>query len=162
MENGNTKRKIIPRKYIKRNNDPFGDVVSRIKNAHARMFDEVILPGSHKTKKLLDAFIRSGYILSYYEEQESKDVLPSCSSQNYIIVSLKYHDALPAIRNIQRTSSPGKRIFLSKKDIVRYSKLQSWGASKTMFLSTSKGIFSHNEILKSSVLTGGETLCIIW
>jgi len=123
---------------------------------------------------MLDALVRSGYISHYTDLEDkvqkgdgsetdlTKVILKRSQQAGYFQVFLKYHNSLPAMQNIQRISSPGKRIYFSKKKLKRYAKIQNWGLTKTLVLSTSKGIFTHQEILKSNNSMGGESLCFVW
>ena len=156
----------IALKHIRRSNDPVGDAITRIRNAHTRMFDSVIIPKSNQITCILDALIRSGYILHYENcgPNNKKDHLTNLKIARFthVNVFLKYHNSLPAIQNMQRISSPGKRIYFSKKKIKQYAKAQGWGLTKTLILSTSKGIFTHQEVLKLKANMGGESLCFVW
>jgi small subunit ribosomal protein S8 len=162
----------IPLKNIRRSNDPIGDMITRIRNGYVRMFDSVIVPKSNKIRSVLDVLIRSGYI-SHYEDFEASTkqnpsknlmqvILNRSQDTGYLNVFLKYHNSSPALQNIQRISSPGKRVYFSKNKIKKYAKLQNWGLTKTLILSTSKGVFTHQEVLKLDNSMGGESLCFIW
>jgi ribosomal protein S8 len=102
-----------------------------------------------------------------------------CSSTTYLQVSLKYFQNMPAVRGLQQISRPGNRTYMGIKRILKYSEEQNWGQTKTLFLSTSEGIFNHREIISgvsrvspmkspsfpAGVPRGGhsgEALCLIW
>ena len=106
--NANILKPVISLKHMRRNNDPLGDAITRIRNGYTRSFDSVIVPKSNKILHLLNTLIRSGYILHY------ESFLEGAAS---VKVYLKYHNSLPAIQNIQRVSVPSKRVYLSKKKI---------------------------------------------
>jgi len=156
---------FIAPKHIKRSNDPIGDTLTRIRNAYARRFDSLIVPKSNQICNLLDALVRSGYLLHYEDQSEktgrSHPVGRMKSNQSlYLTVFLKYYLGSPAILGIQRVSSPNKRIYMSKKDLSRYQKEK--GQTKTMILSTSTGSLTSKEILSSPKYMGGESLCLVW
>lgn len=127
----------IPLKNIRRTNDSIGDAITRIRNGYTRMFDSIIIPKSNKILNMLDALVRSGYISHYTDLEDkvqkgdgsetdlTKVILKRSQQAGYFQVFLKYHNSLPAIQNIQRISSPGKRIYFSKKKLKRYAKIQN-------------------------------------
>jgi len=131
----NLTRNFIPKilhRHLKRTNDPIGDLITRIRNGYGRSFDSIIVPKSTKIKNILDALVRAGYILNYEDNSIPKKVLSSIDlfrlkkeEPLFFRVFLKYHLGLPALQNIQRVSTPSKRIYLSKKKIKHYSKLQN-------------------------------------
>ena len=68
---------------------------------------------------------------------------------------LKYNSSgLPVIRSIKLISKPGKRVYMSKKELSQHI-----SSSFDIFLTTNKGILTHTEALKLNL--GGEILCII-
>lgn len=77
-------------------------------------------------------------------------------SKSFVIYTLKYQDDfLPEIAAIQRISKPGKRVYVSYKEIPAVR--SGYG---TAVLSTPKGIISGKQARKEKV--GGELLCIIY
>lgn len=125
----------IPLKNIRRSNDSVADMITRIRNGYVRMFDSVIIPKSNKIQSLLDALIRSGYISHYEDFEQSKEqsqdkdltqvLINRSQKAGYFNVFLKYHNSSPSLQNIQRISSPGKRIYFSKNKIKKYAKAQN-------------------------------------
>ena len=70
-------------------------------------------------------------------------------------IALKYYDGEPVIREIQRVSKPGRRVYASVKTMpVVYNGL---GIS---ILSTPKGVMSDAEARNQNV--GGEVLCQVF
>jgi small subunit ribosomal protein S8 len=70
-------------------------------------------------------------------------------------IELKYFDGQPVIREIQRVSKPGRRVYSSVRNIPRVS--DGLGVS---ILSTPKGVMSDNEARTQNV--GGEVLCRVF
>jgi small subunit ribosomal protein S8 len=70
-------------------------------------------------------------------------------------VELKYYDGEPVIREIERVSKPGRRVYVSVKNIPRVA--NGLGVS---ILSTPKGVMSDAEARDQNV--GGEVLCTVF
>jgi small subunit ribosomal protein S8 len=68
---------------------------------------------------------------------------------------LKYYDGEPVIRDIQRVSRPGRRVYASVRNLPRVA--NGLGIS---ILSTSKGVMSDAAARDNNV--GGEILCRIF
>ena len=77
------------------------------------------------------------------------------SKEGKIQVELIYIDRKPVITDIQIFSKPGRRFYVSYKDLK-----QIMGGLGYSLLSTSKGILSNKEARKIKV--GGELLFSIW
>ena len=128
--------------------DPLGDMLTRIRNAQMRKTSKVSTPGSRLRKNVLDALQAEGYIRGYstvdYENGRSE-----------FEIELKYYDGEPVIRQIERISKPGRRVYVSLRDIPRVA--NGLGVS---ILSTPKGVMSDAEARDQNV--GGEVLCRVF
>jgi small subunit ribosomal protein S8 len=128
--------------------DPLGDMLTRIRNAQERKSAKVSTPGSSLRKHVLDVLQSEGYIRGYstvdYENGRSE-----------FEIELKYYDGQPVIREIERISRPGRRVYASVKNIPRVA--NGLGVS---ILSTPKGVMSDAEARDQNV--GGEVLCRVF
>jgi small subunit ribosomal protein S8 len=70
-------------------------------------------------------------------------------------IELKYFDGEPVIREIERISKPGRRVYASVRNIPRVA--DGLGVS---ILSTPKGVMSDHEARSQNV--GGEVLCRVF
>jgi small subunit ribosomal protein S8 len=113
---------------------------SRISNAYQRSFEEESIPFSLLNVELITAFLNAGYVSGW-------DYVAPTEGISSIRVYLKYYQGRPAIRGISQISKPGKRVYLSKKKLLKISETQSWGNTKTLFVGTSQGIWTHRQIL---------------
>ena len=129
-------------------NDPIGDLLSRIRNAQMRKKSKVSTPGSRLRANLLDVLKTEGYIRGY-TTVEHKD------GRSEFEIELKYFDGAPVIREIERISKPGRRVYSSVKNIPRVA--DGLGVS---ILSTPKGVMSDHEARTQNV--GGEVLCRVF
>jgi len=127
--------------------DPLGDMLTRIRNAQMRKKSKVISPASRLRERVLDVLQAEGYIRGYSQlDLDGKSELE---------IELKYYDGEPVIREIERVSRPGRRVYASVKNIPRVS--NGLGVS---ILSTPKGVMSDTEARDQNV--GGEVLCRVF
>src|SRR6266545_197929 len=92
--------------------DPLGDLLSRIRNAQMRKKSKVSTPGSRLRANVLDVLKTEGYIRGY-TTVEHKD------GRSEFEIELKYFDGTPVIREIERVSKPGRRVYASVKALPR-------------------------------------------
>ena len=128
--------------------DPIADYLTRIRNAVMANHRVVEIPASNLKKDITKILFDKGYILSYKFEDDSK--------QGIIKIALKYHPETkaPAIRSLERVSTPGLRKYVDTNEIPRV--LNGLGIA---ILSTSKGVISDKEARTLNV--GGEVLCYV-
>jgi small subunit ribosomal protein S8 len=127
--------------------DPLGDMLTRIRNAQMRRKSTVSSPGSRLRQGVLDVLQAEGYIRGYSTvEQDGRSELE---------IELKYYDGEPVIREIQRVSRPGRRVYSSVRTIPRVA--SGLGVS---ILSTPKGVLSDSDAREQNV--GGEVLCRVF
>ena len=129
-------------------NDPLGDMLTRIRNAQLRSKSTVRTPASKLRAWVLDVLASEGYIRGY-EKATAADGHPELE------ISLKYFEGAPVIREIQRVSTPGRRVYAGVKDIPAVR--QGLGVS---IVSTPKGVMSDAAARAAHV--GGEVLCKVF
>ena len=129
-------------------NDPIGDMLTRIRNAQMRGKSTVSTPASKLRGWVLDVLADEGYIRGY-ENTTGENGHPA------IEISLKYYEGEPVIRELKRVSKPGRRVYMSVKDIP--SVRQGLGVS---IVSTPKGVMSDANARAANV--GGEVLCTVF
>ncbi len=129
-------------------NDPIGDMLTRIRNAQMRGKSTVKTPASKLRAWVLDVLVSEGYIRGY-------DKAETENGQGEITISLKYYEGTPVIRELKRVSKPGRRVYMSVKEIpvVR----NGLGVS---IVSTPKGVMSDAAARSANV--GGEVLCTVF
>jgi small subunit ribosomal protein S8 len=129
-------------------NDPLGDMLTRIRNAQMRGKSTVSTPASKLRAWVLDVLAGEGYIRGY----ESK---PTDNGQGELVISLKYFEGEPVIREIKRVSKPGRRVYMGVKAIPTVR--NGLGLS---IVSTPKGVMTDASARAANV--GGEVLCTIF
>jgi len=128
-------------------NDPLGDMLTRIRNAQMRGLQAVSTPASTLRRRVLDVLQSEGYIRGYSEV--------AVNDKAEYRIELKYAEGEPVIREIQRVSKPGRRVYSSVKSIPRVA--DGLGVS---ILSTPKGVMSDHDARTQNV--GGEVLCRVF
>ena len=128
--------------------DPIGDMITRIRNAQLRSLSNVKIPGSKFRERILHVLKKEGYIADY-------KLLTDTSNKMNLHVDLKYNDGMPVIREIDRISKPGRRVYAKAETIP---KIQN--GLGLAIVSTSKGIMSDNEARNQKI--GGEIICKVF
>jgi len=127
--------------------DPIADMIIRIKNALAARHDDVVIPHSKVKEAIANILVTEGYVAGV-------EVKPT-SHQADLVVRLKYTNRAPAITDVRRLSSPGRRLYASAHKIPR-----ALGGYGITIVSTSSGIMTDKDARKKNA--GGELLCQIW
>jgi small subunit ribosomal protein S8 len=129
-------------------NDPIGDMLTRIRNAQLRRRPKVTTPASNMRARVLDVLTEEGYIRGY-TRVEQKGNLPEFE------IELKYYNGQPAIKEISRVSTPGRRVYSPVRDLK--SVANGLGVA---ILSTPKGVMSDARAKEENV--GGEVICNVF
>ena len=129
-------------------NDPVGDMITRIRNAYMRGKETVDSPCSSLRINVLEVLRDEGFIRGY--SQTDFD-----NGRSEILIDLKYHEGESVIKEINRISKPGRRVYSSvdSMPLVR----NGLGIS---VISTSKGVMSDKKARTNNV--GGEILCVVF
>jgi len=128
--------------------DPLGDMLTRIRNAQMRKKTKVSTPASQLREHVLEVLQSEGYIRGF-------STVDFNDGMSELEIELKYYDGEPVIRDIQRVSRPGRRVYASVRNLPRVA--NGLGIS---ILSTSKGVMSDSSARDNNV--GGEILCRIF
>jgi len=129
-------------------NDPLGDMLTRIRNAQMRKRGKVTTPGSSLRKKVLDVLESEGYIRGYSTTDYG-------NGRSEFEIELKYFDNEPVIRNIERVSKPGRRVYATVDAMPRVA-----NGLGVAIVSTPKGVMADHAARENHV--GGEVLCTVF
>ena len=129
--------------------DPIADFLTRIRNAYLAGKKVVEIPSSKMKEALTKILCEKGYILSYKVVEGTP--------YNTIKIALKYHPEtkMPAIKKIERVSTPGLRQYTGVEDMPRV--LNGLGIA---VISTSKGLVTDKEARELGI--GGEIICYVY
>jgi small subunit ribosomal protein S8 len=129
-------------------NDPIGDMITRIRNAQQRSKPKVSTPGSRLRASVLEVLKTEGYIRGYASVAHD-------DGRSELEIELKYFDGAPVIREIERISKPGRRVYVSVKALPRVN-----NGLGVAILSTPKGVMADHDARDQNV--GGEILCTVF
>ena len=129
-------------------NDPLGDLLARIRNAQMRKKSKVSTPGSRLRAHVLDVLKTEGFIRGY-TTVEHKD------GRSEFEIELKYFDGAPVIREIERVSKPGRRVYASVRALPRVN-----NGLGVAIVSTPKGVMADHDAREANV--GGEIICTVF
>jgi len=128
-------------------NDPLGDLLTRIRNAQQRNKSKVSSPGSHLRVRVLDVLKSEGYIRGYASVEKD--------GRSELEIELKYFEGEPVIREIERISKPGRRVYASVRNLPRIN-----NGLGVAVVSTPKGVMADHEAREANV--GGEILFTVF
>jgi len=129
-------------------NDPIGDMIARIRNAQMRNKSKVSMPASKQRERVLEVLKTEGYIRGYAS-------VAHASGRSELEIELKYFDGTPVIREIERVSKPGRRVYASVRNLPRIN-----NGLGVAILSTPKGVMADHDAREANV--GGEIICTVF
>lgn len=132
--------------------DQVADMLTRIRNAAALKKDKVEMPASKMKIQIASVLKEEGFIKDY-------EMVPDKKSGK-LVIYLKYFYPEPGvkvsvIRGLQRTSKPGRRVYIKSKELRPV-----FGGTGILILSTPHGVISNMTAKKLN--TGGEVIAKIW
>ena len=128
--------------------DPIGDLITRIRNAQQRAKPKVSTPGSKLRERVLEVLKSEGYIRGYATVEHG-------DGRSEIEIELKYFDGAPVIREIERVSKPGRRVYSSAQGLPRIN-----NGLGVAIISTPKGVMADHAARDANV--GGEILFTVF
>src|SRR5271154_4017905 len=128
--------------------DPISDLITRIRNAQMRAKPKVSTPGSKMRANVLEGLKTEGYIPGYASVEHA-------SGRGELEIELKYFAGEPVIREIERVSKPGRRVYASVRNMPRINN----GLGVTI-VSTPKGVMADHDARDANV--GGEILFTVF
>ena len=129
-------------------NDPIGDLIARINNAQMRKKPKVSTPGSRLRVSVLEVLQSEGFIRGYAKVDHA-------DGRSELEIELKYFDGEPVIREMSRVSKPGRRVYVSVRNLPRVN-----NGLGVAILSTPKGVMADHDARDANV--GGEVLCTVF
>nr|YP_010394768.1 ribosomal protein S8 [Phytophthora tubulina]DAZ89205.1 TPA_asm: ribosomal protein S8 [Phytophthora tubulina] len=122
--------------------DTLSNLFSKIKNGYLAKKSKIVQQKSKQSINILNILVKEGFIKSY-----------KINSKNQLDIYLKYKKNKKVITEIKRLSKPGKRLYITNKDL--YKKKKGF-----YIISTSIGILTDLQAKKLNV--GGELICKIF
>ena len=97
---------------------------------------------------MLDVLKSEGFIRGYATVEHT-------DGRSELEIELKYFDGEPVIREIARVSKPGRRVYVSVRNLPRVN-----NGLGVAILSTPKGVMADHDARDANV--GGEVLCTVF
>jgi len=126
----------------------FSDLIIRLKLAYKNHYVSVKIKKNKFAIKFFSLLQKIGLIRGF----------SFIFSENYILVYLKYINSKFCFSNINIISKPSKRIYYNLNFLSKNYRRNDF--STIYIISTSKGLFVHNDILLSKNFSG-EVMCRI-
>lgn len=128
--------------------DPVADFLTRIRNGIRARHQKLDVPVSKLKTEIARILRDEGYIANYKPVEEN--------GQQLLRVYLKYGPNNEAvIRDLQRVSRPGCRVYVGREGIRRVQ-----GGLGISIMTTPKGVMTGRQARREGV--GGEILCEVW
>ena len=128
--------------------DPLGDMLTRIRNGQRAGMSSIISPASKLRANVLDVLQSEGYIRGYSHAEIRNGIAE-------LTIELKYYEGEPVIREIQRVSRPGQRVYYRISELGKV-----YDGLGIAILSTPKGVLADHVARAENV--GGGVLCRVF
>lgn len=127
--------------------DPIADMLTRIRNAIAAGKTEIELPHSSVKETVAKILTDNGFL--HGVSHDDKD------GRKLLKIAIWNENSNPAITEINRLSTPGRRLYVGADDIPSIK--QGRGV---VIISTSKGMMTGREARQKRL--GGELICQVY
>ncbi len=128
--------------------DPVADMLTKIRNASRAKHEKVDVSTSKMKLQIVKILKNEGFIKNF--KKVTKDGI------SYIRIFLKYdEDMSPVLHDLQRISTPGRRVYTGYRDMPRI-----YNGHGVVVVSTSNGVITGKKAAENKV--GGELICSIW
>lgn len=129
-------------------NDPLGDFLTRIRNGQMANKPVIECPHSRLLENVCAVLKTEGYIREYNVEDRG-------NNKKILAVELKYAEGRGAIREVNRVSTPGRRVYSKVNDLPRF-----YNGLGVLVVSTPQGVMTDHRARQANV--GGEILCRVF
>jgi small subunit ribosomal protein S8 len=127
--------------------DPIADMLTRLRNASQAKHKRVDLPVS-RLKTEVARILKENHFIHDFKVLDD-------GAHGLLRVYLKYYEDKPVIRNVERVSRPGRRIYKGAAELPRIR-----SGLGIAIVSTSKGMMSDRQARAQKV--GGEVMALVW
>lgn len=127
--------------------DPIADMLTRIRNAILVQKREVSLPHSNIKQAVAELLTKNGFLAGV------KTI--DASIGKTLVVTINREGENAKITEIQRSSKPGRRLYVAAKDIPTIKRGRG-----IVVVSTSKGLMTGTEAKAQRI--GGELICSVY
>lgn len=128
--------------------DPLGDMLARIRNGQMANKSVVECPYSKLRENVCAVLKDEGFI-------RGTKVVDAGNNKKTLQIELKYSEGEGVIRQIDRVSKPGRRVYSNMKSLPRF-----YNGLGILVISTPKGVLPDHKARAENV--GGEILCQVF
>ena len=128
--------------------DPLGDMLSRIRNGQMAQKSSIECPFSKLRENVCNVLKDEGFIRDY-------KVSDIGNNKKVLVIELKYAEGRGVIRQIDRVSTPGRRIYTGVKTMPRF-----YNGLGILVVSTAQGVMADHKARAANI--GGEVLCQVF
>ena len=129
-------------------NDPLSDLLSRIRNGQSAGKATIECLFSRLHENVCAVLKDEGYIKDFKTESQE-------NNKKALVVELKYAEGKGVIRQIDRVSKPGRRVYTNVKTMPRF-----YNGLGILIVSTPSGVMADHKARAANV--GGEILCQVF
>lgn len=128
--------------------DPLGDMLTRVRNGQQAAKEIVECPYSKLRENVCNVLKDEGFIRGFKVEERE-------GNKKYLMIQLKYAEGRGVIRQIDRVSKPGRRVYSNVKTMPRF-----FNGLGVLVVSTPQGVMADHKAKAANV--GGEVLCQVF
>jgi small subunit ribosomal protein S8 len=127
--------------------DPIADMLTRVRNAAQARHRRVDMPVS-KLKAEIARILKENHFIQDYKILDD-------GRHGVLRLYLRYFDGSPVIRNVERVSRPGRRVYKGAHELPRVR-----SGLGLAIVSTSKGMMTDRQARAEQI--GGEVMALVW
>jgi small subunit ribosomal protein S8 len=128
--------------------DPLGDMLTRIRNGQMAHKSVIECSFSRLRENVCKVLQDEGFIRAY-------KIIDAGKNKKDLVIELKYAEGRGVIRQIDRVSSPGRRVYTNVQEMPRF-----YNGLGILVVSTPQGIMADHKARAANV--GGEVLCQVF
>lgn len=128
--------------------DPLADLLSRIRNGQQAGLPVIECPHSRLRENVCAVLKDEGFIREYKTEEQD-------NNKKVLNIELKYEEGRGVIRQIDRVSKPGRRVYSNVREMPRF-----YNGLGILVVSTPNGVMADHKARAANV--GGEILCQVF
>ena len=127
--------------------DPIADMLTRIRNAASARHRRVDMPVS-KLKAEIARILKENHFIQDYKILDD-------GRHGVLRLYLRYYEGNPVIRNVERVSRPGRRVYKGADELRRVR-----NGLGMAIVSTSRGMMTDRQARAEKI--GGEVMAMVW
>jgi small subunit ribosomal protein S8 len=127
--------------------DPIADMLTRIRNASQARHRRVDMPVS-KLKSEIARILKDNHFIQDFKILDD-------GRHGVLRVYLRYFEGNSVIRNVERVSRPGRRVYKGARELPRVR-----NGLGLAIVSTSNGLMTDRQARSQNV--GGEVMAVVW